>query len=113
MALNLQLLWESTKYPNSVMIGIAHPQDEKRLNVSKETAKMHISNLLKYVNNIPTELILNLDEASSSDWQDKRSKKVIVPYGLSNERIEYAVKDAQKKLLYVQQFQWQEMYYPH
>ena len=87
-----------TKYPNSVMIGIAHPQDEKRLNVSKETAKMHISNLLKYVNNIPTELILNLDEASSSDWQDKRSKKVIVPYGLSNERIEYAVERCSKKI---------------
>ena len=86
------------KYPNSVMIGIAHPQDEKRLNVSKTTAKKHISNLLNYVNNIPTELILNLDEASSSDWQDKRSKKVIVPYGLSNERIEYAVERCSKKI---------------
>ena len=86
------------KYPNSVMIGIAHPQDEKRLNVSKTTAKKHISNLLNYVNNIPTELILNLDEASSSDWQDKRSKKVIVPFNINNERIEYAVERCSKKI---------------
>ena len=63
------------KYPNKLVIATAHPQDDKRLSVTKNTAKEHISNLLNYVNGIPTELILNLDEASSSDWEDRRSKK--------------------------------------
>ena len=63
------------KYPNKLSIAIAHPQDDKRLSVSKNTAKVHISNLLNYVQGVPTELILNFDEVSSGDWEDRRSKK--------------------------------------
>lgn len=87
-----------TKFPDKVKQCIAHPQDDRRLNISKATAKKHISNLINYVSNIPTELIINFDEASSSDWQDKRSKKVIVPADVNNERVEYAVERCSKKI---------------
>ena len=86
------------KYPNKLVIATAHPQDDKRLSVTKNTAKEHISNLLNYVNGIPTELILNLDEASSSDWEDRRSKKVIVPEYAKDRRIEFEVSRATKKI---------------
>ena len=62
------------KHTNKLSIAIAHPQDDKRLSVSKNTAKIHISNLLNYVQGVPTELILNFDEASSGDWEDRLSK---------------------------------------
>ena len=86
------------KYPNQLMQSVAHPQDEQRIFVTKTTAKIHILNLIRYVNNVPTELILNLDEASSSEWEDKRSKIVIVPYENYNKTIEFPVDRCAKKI---------------
>ena len=62
------------RHPGRVGIVTAMPQDEKRLSVPKSTAKIHISNLINFVQGIPTELVLNADEASSSEWEEEAKK---------------------------------------
>ena len=86
------------KHPNQLAIVTATPQEEQRLLVTKKTAKMHINNLIEFVQGIPTELILNLDEASSSDWEDRRPKKVVVPWSVRNRKVQYAVSRSAKKI---------------
>ena len=78
------------KYPNKLKIALATPQGEKRHRVSNSLTRMHISNLADFGEGIPTELILKLDEASLSDWEDKRPKIVLVLYSEQKCNIKYA-----------------------
>jgi hypothetical protein len=66
------------------------PQDS-RMHVTKDMWKIHVQNLERYVQNVPTELILNLDEVSSQEWSDRRKREVIIRHQASPRRIEYSL----------------------
>ena len=86
------------KNSDKIAYATAYPQEEVRLTVSKDIAKKHISNLKKYIENVPTELIINIDEACSGDWIDSHPKLVIVPIDYKNRRVQYSVKRNTRKI---------------
>jgi hypothetical protein len=58
--------------------------------------KIHIRNLERYVQNLPTELILNLDEVGSQEWSDRKKRDIIIPHQPSLRRIEHSVPRKEK-----------------
>jgi hypothetical protein len=56
----------------------------------------HVQNLERYIQNVPTELILNLDEVGSQKWSNQKKRKIIIPYQASPRRIEYSVPRKEK-----------------
>jgi transposase len=76
----------------------AYPQEDRRMKVTKEVARAHIRNLEQWVQNIPTELILNLDEVGVQDWADRKTRKVIIRRQARPRRIEYAVTRKEKRI---------------
>ena len=77
---------------------IAYPQEKGRIQVTKQEGEIHIENLKKYVQGVPTELIFNIDEVGTQKWSDKKNKRVIAPITLKNTRIEYPVERSEKRM---------------
>jgi hypothetical protein len=50
------------------------------MRVSKEVARARVRNLEQYVKEIPTELVLNVDEAGSQKWANRKKCDVIIPH---------------------------------
>jgi hypothetical protein len=50
------------------------------MQITKDMCKIHIWNLERYVQNVPAELILNLDEMGSQEWPDRKKRDVIIPH---------------------------------
>jgi hypothetical protein len=68
------------------------------MEVSKEIARTHIRNLERYVKDISTELILNVDEVGCQEWSDRKKRGVIIPHQERPCRIEYAVSSREKRI---------------
>ena len=83
---------------NSIAKTTAYPQEKSGIYLTKSSAIKHISNLKKYVNGVPTELVFNMDEVGQQSWSDRKSKKVIVPSSMKDVRIEYEVDRSEKKI---------------
>jgi hypothetical protein len=66
------------------------------MEVSKEIARTHIRNLERYVKDVSTELILNIDEVGCQEWSDRKKRDVIIPHQERLCRIEYAVPRKEK-----------------
>jgi hypothetical protein len=86
------------RHPETLQRAIAYPQEDKRMKVTKEIARTHIRNLERWVENLPTELILNLDEVGVQEWADRKKRKVIIPYQVQPRKIEYAVTRKEKRI---------------
>jgi hypothetical protein len=76
----------------------AYSQEDIRLNVTKEIARSHIVNLERHVQNVPTDLIFNIDEVGSQDWADRKLQSVIVPHQFRHVCIEYSVSRSEKQI---------------
>ena len=76
----------------------AFPQEKGRFSLPRQLALKHISNLKKYVDGLPTELVFNLDEVGHQPWADKKFKKVIVPMYMKDNRIEYSIDRSEKRV---------------
>jgi hypothetical protein len=63
-------------------------QEDTRLTVSKPKLKEHIQMMKIYVDGKFAELIFNLDELGSSDWEDHKFMKVIVLTAVRREDVE-------------------------
>jgi hypothetical protein len=68
------------------------------MQVTKDIYKIHVRNLGRYVQNVPTELILNLDEVGSQEWSDRKKREVIIPHQHSPRRIEFSVPRKDKRI---------------
>jgi hypothetical protein len=68
------------------------------MEVSKEIARTHIRNLERYVKDISTELILNIDEVGCQEWSDRKKRDVIIPHQERPCGIEYAVCCKEKRI---------------
>jgi hypothetical protein len=91
--------WRLVKrHPAVLQRAIAYPQEDRRMNVTKEIARRHIRNLQQYVQDTPTELILNVDEVGSQEWADRKKREVIIPHQVRLGRVEYAVSRKEKRM---------------
>jgi hypothetical protein len=68
------------------------------MRVTKETARTHVRNLEQWVQGVPTELILNLDEVGVQEWADRKPRKVIIPHQAQAHRIEYIASRREKRI---------------
>jgi hypothetical protein len=59
------------------------PQEDTRLTVLREQLEDHIENMKSIVVEKFAEFVFNLDEVGSSDWEDRKPRKVIVPRTVS------------------------------
>jgi hypothetical protein len=66
-------------------------QEDTRLIVPREQLENHIENMKSVVAGKFTELVFNLDEVGSSDWEDWKPRKVIVPRTVSQDNVYHSV----------------------
>jgi hypothetical protein len=72
------------------------PQETELLEVPRCFLEETIRCLHESVQGRPTELVFNLDEVGISDWEDRKSKKVIVPQSMRVPTIHHRVNRAPK-----------------
>lgn len=73
-----------------ITLGI--PQENARLEVPRTFLEQHIENIKKYVIGKASELVFNLDEMGSNEWEEKKPKKVIVPVKLCQSNVHLPIK---------------------
>jgi hypothetical protein len=54
-------------------------QEEQRLRVPRAFLERAIKDLHDHVQGCVADLVFNLDEVGISDWEDRKTKKVVVP----------------------------------
>jgi hypothetical protein len=72
-----------------------HPQEDTRLNITKAIARKHVTKWDQHMQNVPTELIFNLDEVSCQEWQ-RGNRAVIISHQFRLIRVDYSVPRADK-----------------
>jgi hypothetical protein len=84
--------WRLVKrHEEALQRATAYPQENTRMEASNEIARTHIRNLERYMKDISTKLILNVNEVSCQEWSDRRKLDVIIPHQERSCRIEYAM----------------------
>ena len=74
------------------------PQEDTRLSVPRDFLIQHIINLKNVIEGRMTELIFNLDEVGSSDWEDRKVKTVLVSSEVESRTVFHSVKRCGKHL---------------
>lgn len=67
------------------------PQEDLRMSVPRAYLKQHIINMHKHLEGRFSELTFNLDEVGSSEWEDRKPKKVFVDANLDSNHITHLV----------------------
>jgi hypothetical protein len=67
------------------------PQEEQRLHVPETFLHRTIQNLKEYVQGHTTELVFNLDEVDTSDWEGRKTKKIIVSVTIRRQTIVHGI----------------------
>jgi hypothetical protein len=67
------------------------PQEQLRLRIPREYLNDYISLIKEYVPLVPAELIVNLDETDLSDWEERKTKPVIIPSHASSSVLHYPI----------------------
>jgi hypothetical protein len=67
------------------------PQEDTRLTVPREHLAAHIEHMRTIVMGKVAELVFNLDEVGSSDWEDRKPRKVLVPKMVSPDDVYHQV----------------------
>jgi hypothetical protein len=76
----------------------SYPQENTRLSVPREFLEKTIANLREQVHGRVAELVYNLDEVGCGDWEDRASKKVVVPKFMENQSIHHKIDRSQKHI---------------
>jgi hypothetical protein len=61
-------------------------QETKRLEVPRCFLEETIRYLHEYIQDRPTEIVFNIDEVGIVDWEDQKSKKVILPSSMRGQK---------------------------
>jgi hypothetical protein len=67
------------------------PQEETRMAVPRAYLDEHINVLKTHLAEKVAELVFDLDELGSSDWEDRKVKKIIAPSAVRKEDVHHAV----------------------
>jgi hypothetical protein len=70
------------------------PQEQLRLRIPRECLNDYVSFIKEYVPLVPAELIFNLDETSLSDWEERKTKLVIILSHASSSTLHYPINRA-------------------
>jgi hypothetical protein len=79
------------RHLDSLQICRSIPQDDTRLTIPRENLERHIQNMRSIVEGKFAELVFNLDEVGSSDWEDRKPRKVVAPRGVSPKDVNHPV----------------------
>jgi hypothetical protein len=67
------------------------PQEEQRLQVPRVFLKRTVKALHDHVQGCVADLVFNLDEVGISDWEDRKTTRVVVPAALFGQMIYHGV----------------------
>jgi hypothetical protein len=91
------LTWRFVKrHEEALQRARVYPQENTRMEISKEIARTRIRNLERYVQDVSTELILNVDKVGCQGWSDRKKRDMAIPHQERLCRIEYAVSRKEK-----------------
>jgi hypothetical protein len=67
------------------------PLEDARLTVPREQLEEHITNMKTLLVGKYSELVFNLDEVGSSEWEERKPKKVIAPRSIPADEVYHSV----------------------
>ena len=67
------------------------PQENTRMSVPRVQLKDHIINMHKYVDGRYSELVFNLDEVGTSEWEDRKPKRVFIDKLISSNSVTHSI----------------------
>jgi hypothetical protein len=70
---------------------IVRLQENVRLEVPREYSEGYINLIKEYVPLVPTELIFNIDESGFSDWEERKSKSMLILIEARRATVHYPV----------------------
>jgi hypothetical protein len=79
------------RHPRDLEHAKAYPQESGQMTITKEIARTLVANLVNSVQDIPTDLIFNVDEVGSQEWADRKPRRVIIPHQEQPQRIQDSV----------------------
>jgi hypothetical protein len=89
--------WQLAKlHEKALQRATAYLQENIRMEISKEITRTHARNLERYVKDVSTELIFNLDEGGCQEWSDRKTRDAIIPLQKRPCGIEYAASRKEK-----------------
>ena len=86
------------RHPEDIRMDVAVPQDQMRLQLPVEYAKKHVQNLIEFLEGVPTDLVINIDEVGFQRWADRKKKKVVVSQMIPQGGTFYSIKRSEKKI---------------
>jgi hypothetical protein len=86
------------RHSDNIILCLAIPQKESRINVTKVAARRRVQNLIEFVRNIHMALIFNIDEVESEEWAERKPKKVFVPAVRAEETVHHALKRGRRRV---------------
>jgi hypothetical protein len=72
------------------------PQETQRLEVPRCFLDESIQCIAQFVHGRPAELVFNLDEVGISEWEDRKTKRVIIPVSARDQTIHHKINRALK-----------------
>jgi hypothetical protein len=79
------------RHQREIKICQSLPQEETRFIIPQEFLNQHLINMQKLVAGRVAELVFNLDEVGSSDWEDRKTRKLIIPSSVDSHTIFHPV----------------------
>jgi hypothetical protein len=79
------------RHSDEVIETMSAPQEEQRSQVPRAFLERTIQDLHEYVQGCGAELVFNLDEVGISDWEHRKTKKVIALAAMSRQTIHHGV----------------------
>jgi hypothetical protein len=67
------------------------PQEEQRLQIPQGFLYRPIQHLNEYLWKCTVELVFNLDEVGISDWEDRKTTKVVGPATMHGQAIQHGI----------------------
>lgn len=79
------------RYSDQIQKAKSYPQDDLRMTVPREFLTAHFTNMKELVEGCCSELCFNLDEVGSSDWEERKIRKVLISKSSDPKTVNHAV----------------------
>ena len=79
------------RHRDSIKKARSFPQEDSRMSVPRANLKEHIANMHKYIDGRYSELVFNLDEVGTSEWEDRKPKKVFIDKSMDSDSITHSI----------------------
>jgi hypothetical protein len=86
------------RHPDQIIQTKSVPQEQQHLQVPRVFLDDTVQNLNKCVQECVDELVFNLDEVRISDWEDRKTRTVLVPATMRGQTIHHEISRAVKHI---------------